>query len=115
MSKPASSAGAVGGRVEVDAERRRRRVERHRQLVHERRLGGGRVDRVDAAAVADAVELPVLDAEVDADELRVAADEAEQPPVVRETDGLEAPHARAPALAEAPHRMRGRRRYPAGA
>src|SRR5262249_12034230 len=103
----AQDAEPVGGRVEVHRERRRRRIERHGELVHERRLSARRVDRVDAAAVADAVELAVLDAEVDADERAVRAREtrdgpddlrlvgrvrrkAQQPPVGGEADGLQA-------------------------
>src|SRR5262249_14983908 len=101
--------------------------QRHGEWVPELRLAARRVDRVDAAAVADAVELAVLDAEVDPDERAVRAREtgdgpndlrlvggvrrkAQQPPVGGEADGLEALDPRAAAVARVAHTVaRGKR------
>jgi hypothetical protein len=55
----------IGRRVEIDAEEGPR--QRDRQRIHERRLRRRRVDRVDATAVADTVQLSVLNPEVDTD------------------------------------------------
>ena len=73
LARVADDAEAVGDGIEVDAERRPH--QRNRQGVDELCLGRRRVNRVDAAAVSHAVQLPVLHAEVDADESGVVARE----------------------------------------
>ena len=76
----------VGSRVEVDAKGRSH--QRHRQCVDERRLGTLRIERVDAAAIADAVQFPILHAEIDPDERRVGAVEtADVPDLTRSLGG----------------------------
>ena len=61
----------IGSGVEVHAEEIALEIDG--ELGHLERLGGARVDRVDPAAVAEPVELPVLDPEIDADQRVVVA------------------------------------------
>ena len=74
LARVADDAEPVGGGIEVDPERRAH--QRNRQGVDELCLGCRRVDGIHAAAVADTVQLPVLHAEVDADESGVVAHQA---------------------------------------
>ena len=76
----ADDAQGVGGRIEVCSEAIA--VELHGELGHQVCLGSVGVNRVDSTAVADPVELSVLNTEIDSDERRVVTTQSVHRPDV---------------------------------